>query len=80
MNTKKFEKKLVLNKRTVIDLQDQQMGAVHGGIKTDYTCGGYTCGTICDTYLSCGYTCLVTSCKTQCNSCPPTYCDTECGC
>jgi hypothetical protein len=80
MKTKKLNKKMVLNKRTVSDLQEQQMGAVYGGIKTDYTCGGYTCGTLCDTVLSCGYTCLETGCQTQCNSCPPTYCDTECSC
>jgi len=72
MKVKKLTKKLVLNKRTVTDLNVPQMGDVHGGVKTNYTCGR-----LCDTV---NFSCGVTQCGTCYHTCPPTWCDTECGC
>ncbi len=80
MKIKKFGKKLVLNKETVTDLNTGAMNHVNGGNKT-----GITCGRLCDTVLlTCDATLCVTCGETQCgtcfNTCPPTWCDTECGC
>jgi hypothetical protein len=38
---------------------------------------GVTCLRICDTV---NYSCYVTQCGTCFHTCPPTWCDTECGC
>lgn len=74
MRTQKLNKKLVLNKTTVTDLNTEGMGAVRGGIKTGITCAPRT---LCNTdYL----TCAETQCGTCVNTCPATWCDTECGC
>jgi hypothetical protein len=72
MKIKKFGKKLVLNKETVTDLNGNSMDKVNGGIKT-----GITCGRLCDTV---NWSCEETMCGTCFNTCPPTWCDTECGC
>ncbi|NIM14375.1 MAG: hypothetical protein GTO45_20265 [Candidatus Aminicenantes bacterium] len=72
MKSKRFTKKLVLNKRTVTDLDTRHMGVVQGGVKT-----GVTCLKICDTV---NFSCYVTQCGTCVHSCPATWCDTECGC
>ena len=41
MKTKKLEKKLVLNKKTIADLINNEMKKVHGGVSVD------TCWTDC---------------------------------
>jgi hypothetical protein len=51
MKTKKFEKKLVLNKKTVSDLNPTQMSDAQGGISGLPTCAActqpHTCQTLC---------------------------------
>ncbi len=83
MKNKKINKKLVLNKSTITDLNTRYMEKVHGGALTGLTCKlgcqsrGITCGRYCNTD---GGTCAETECGTCYHTCPPTYCDTECGC
>ena len=49
MKTKKFTKKLTLNKRTVSNLNADEMNAVHGGDETNEpTICVYTCNTRCN--------------------------------
>ena len=49
MKQKKFTRKLMLNKETVADLNNDSMAAVKGGMYTvRVTCPGY-----CDTYETC---------------------------
>ena len=51
MKTKKFNKKLTVNKITVADLNTDAMSGIKGGIYTiQDTCEGY-----CDTKLTCGW-------------------------
>jgi hypothetical protein len=63
MKTKKFKKKLQLNKKTVVDLNGPEMNGVHGGAE-------------CDSIKSscilthCGGTCAETACDTNCGTCP----------
>jgi natural product precursor len=38
MKTKKFNKKLGLNKTTISNLSNNQMRAMKGGVQTDYPC------------------------------------------
>jgi hypothetical protein len=78
MKTKRFHKKLVLNKKTIADLNGYMMGNVHGGIditnsQTDSCCLVHTdcpdctqtCLTNCNT---CGATCVTCSvCITVCD-------------
>lgn len=74
MKKKRFDKRLVLNKTTVTDLNTRAMGAAYGGAVTGITCAPRT---LCNTdYI----TCAETQCGTCVNTCPPTWCDTECGC
>ena len=54
MRTKKFSKKLMLNKKTVAHLDNNEMNAAHGGIHPSLigTCPTYgkaSCPTICYT-------------------------------
>lgn len=72
MKGKKLGKRLTLNKKTITDLNDRSMGKVNGGNKT-----GITCGIFCNTV---DFSCEVTMCGTCYHTCPPTWCDTECGC
>lgn len=72
MKTKKFEKKLVLNKKTIANLGNNELGnALGGGIPdpTGYTCLVETCPTDCGTCYTC---------PTECNGCsdPPILCNT----
>ena len=53
MKTKKFNKRLTLNKKTVSDLNDKEMKDLHGGAGTFGSCA-YTCSP-CDTRFQ---TCL----------------------
>jgi len=65
MKTKKFDKKLALNKTTVANLNNAQMNDLKGGApNTRITCP------ICDTLESC----FATLC-TICMSIPETFCD-----
>lgn len=60
MKTKKFDKKLALNKKTIAHLDSVKLNAARGGIgghliTTDQTCCG-TCISICETCVT-GYPC-----------------------
>jgi hypothetical protein len=69
MKTKKFKKKLQLNKKTVVDLNGPEMNGVHGGAECDsikssciFTlCGGSCAETAC---------CPTHTCETNCGTCP----------
>lgn len=54
MKTKKLVKKLVLNKKTVADLVNQEMNAVNGGVTVWSNC-----------YTKCNTMCAI-SCDTEC--------------
>jgi hypothetical protein len=85
MKSKKFEKKLALNKKTIADLNGDMMGRVHGGIENTQTascCMGPTdcpnCTQTCNTYCgTCAPTCAPTCDATCVNTCPT--CDVTCG-
>ncbi len=47
MKTRKFEKKLVLSKKTVANLDNAAMLAVHGGDETGFTDCRTRCATEC---------------------------------
>jgi len=49
MKTKKIEKKLVLNRKTITNLDETQLNSVHGGVYTDFcvTVGRTVCVTYC---------------------------------
>ena len=51
MKTKRFDKKLVLNKKTIAHLVNGEMKAVEGGVLITYTCPDTcrTCPTDCKT-------------------------------
>ena len=76
MKQKKIDKKLVLNKKTITNLDSLAMHDVKGAQIPTYT-AGITCGILCDTV---NYSCELTQCYTDAHTCPATYCDTECGC
>ena len=76
MKPKKLTKKLVLNKSIITSLDTWTLGVVKGGKPPTVTVGGITCGTLCNTELSC----VETYCPTDIHTCPATWCDTECGC
>jgi hypothetical protein len=59
MKTKKFSKKLALNKKTIADLNNGQLGLVKGGIIPES--------------VLCTPVCLTDTCNTQCG--PFTFCD-----
>lgn len=64
MKSKKFEKKLTLRKRTVTDLNSNEMFDINGG--------GVTQTRVCNT-------CVVT-CMTACELCTDIMCPTELDC
>ena len=76
MKIKKINKKLVLNKKTITNLDSHAMADVKGAKSPTYT-AGITCGIFCDTV---NYSCGPTQCYTDVHTCPATWCDTECGC
>lgn len=41
---KTFDKKLVLNKKTIANITNGEMNAVKAGVDTLYICSGRTCG------------------------------------
>ena len=77
MKTKKFEKKLALNKKTVANLNNVQLSNVKGGgvipsdpgfacLPTFETCG--TCAATCDTCFTECVTCVTcVSCQETCD-------------
>ena len=71
MKSKKFEKKLGLNKETVAHLNTDTLTRIKAGVFTvRYTCVGY-----CDTIQTCEV-------KTVCGACwsmMPTICATDCA-
>ena len=73
MRTKQFNKKLVLNKKTVANLNAADMAHVKGG-ETGLSCP------VCDTIVSCYQThcktCLTlcVECFTEFQSCPDSHC------
>ncbi len=72
MKTRKMTRKLVLNKKTVANLDSRSMRNVQGGDLTNITCGR-----LCETI---DLTCYETQCGSCFNTCPVTLCDTECSC
>jgi hypothetical protein len=52
MKTKRFDKKLVLNKTTIADLSNLEMNAVQGG--TTLLCTHFTCGEPHTGQMRCG--------------------------
>jgi hypothetical protein len=85
MKTKKFEKKLALNKQTVSNLNKSQMNGINGaGPTTNITCE------FCDTVVSCEETLCpicVSNPDTLCTACLPTEmcttletCNFSCNC
>jgi hypothetical protein len=53
MKTKKFEKKLTLNKKTVADLANSEMNKANGG------------GLVLPTLRKCTYSCEITNCDSN---------------
>lgn len=53
MKTKRFEKKLVLNKKIIANLNNQEMNAVQGGIDTTPTAW-----TACNNGATCRFPCV----------------------
>lgn len=71
MKTKKFNKKLELNKQTVADLRNDEMKNAKGGAFTDdFTCN--TCFTApemtCNTYSHCTHTALQWCTQSDCRT------------
>jgi hypothetical protein len=56
MKTKTFSKKLELNKKTISNLDNNEMDAVHGGTGETFA----------------GFTCNLTNCASVCPTCIPT--------
>jgi hypothetical protein len=65
MKTKKFNKRLALNKKTIADLNNSQMDAVYGG-----DLGSKPFTVCCPTELTCFNSCGGTACESVCNSLP----------
>jgi hypothetical protein len=61
MKPKKFNKKLALNKKTIVNLNHGQLGNMRGGFTltpcTDETCRITVCAS-CETCDTCGNTCI----------------------
>ncbi len=57
MKTKRFEKKLALNKKTIAHLEPGEQSVVKGGVEMTYSCGGtcVTCVT-CPNHNTCLHT------------------------
>ena len=69
MKSKKFNKKLALNRRTVANLNKREMGTAHGGLDS-----------VPPQCLTNATNCLLTDCATECPGCPlpPTSADIGC--
>ena len=72
MKAKKFNKKLLLNKKTVANLNNDKMSGVRGGMYTVQL----TCGAFCDTDFTCEDLTVCGVCWTQ----RPTVCESNCSC
>jgi hypothetical protein len=53
VKAKKFIKKLVLNKKTISNLNKQEMGKVNGGEPPSIVNGPFTCDSICPSVIYC---------------------------
>lgn len=76
MKTKKFGRKLVLKKRTIVNLSSIESGKVRGGdTRLDCTLG--TCDEMCPTDVTCGATCGGPTCPLEtCKfGCPTGICE-----
>jgi hypothetical protein len=76
MKTKKFDKKLALNKQTIANLGTKEMHAIAGGAETQTaacnTCI-YTCMTVCENCTEeCTEGCITDIACPSDVSCPPT--------
>lgn len=77
MKPRKLNKKLSLNKKTVVDLSGSKMNNVKGGTNTAHTmCWGNTCYLVCETHYK--ETCV--TCDPTCQTCGDTCdtCNTDC--
>lgn len=72
MKTKKFNKKLALNKVSVANLNSDALNHVKGGFPTVYV----TCGAQCDSEFTCEDLTVCGKCWTE----NPTVCGTMCSC
>jgi hypothetical protein len=68
MRTKILQKKLVLNKKTIVNLGNDDLGKVKGGIVTVVTCRGGCTDSECETCYGTPSVCAPCSL-----GCPPTY-------
>lgn len=73
MKPKKFSNKLILNKKTITNLNQGDLGAVRGGNKTGITCVPRGCDTVF-------FSCEESACPTCAPSCFYTECQSECAC
>jgi len=53
MKSKKFMKRLMLNKKTISDLNNQEMGKVYGGEPISIVHGPFTCYSLCPSAIYC---------------------------
>jgi hypothetical protein len=53
MKSKKFIKRLMLNKKTISDLNNQEMGKVYGGEPPSIVHGPFTCYSMCPSVIYC---------------------------
>ena len=67
MKPKLIDKKLLLNKKTIADLNENALKEIYGGVTAIETCTSIqeTCLTICET-----------KCASNCFSCEYTFCKT----
>lgn len=72
MKTKKLNKKLMLNKKTLVNLNAQELFRVHGGGDTETR----TCPTMCNTY--CPERCPDTDYTYAPDYCPTITCENTC--
>jgi hypothetical protein len=73
MKKRNFSNKLTLNKKTVSNLSTNDLQVVNGGNKT-----GITCAPRCDSEGL--FSCVVTYCQTDQQSCILTDCYSQCVC
>ena len=72
-----FTKKLILNKRTVANLNNTDMNSLKGGIYTGYTCQDDGCDTVISCENTLCYICESITCGT---AIPPTaFCTNDCN-
>jgi hypothetical protein len=81
MKSKKFEKKLALNKKTIVNLNNGQLGHVKGGCVDTYPSCPFTISDDCVTlrFTGCAV-CPTNTCVTcvTCDTCWETHCSGAC--